>query len=38
MGQRLTAMEVKMAQERLILIEALLIALERQKETGESNV
>ena len=37
MTQRLTALEVKMAQERLILTEAQLIALERQKEKRESS-
>lgn len=37
MEQRLKALEVKMAQERMILTEAQLIAMERQKEKRESN-
>jgi hypothetical protein len=36
MVQRLTALEDKMAQERLILTEKQLITLERQKEKRES--
>jgi len=37
MEQRLKALEVKMARERMILTEAQLIAMERQKEKRESN-